>query len=150
MLMPFTPEGARNLRSLVVALQDRGNYGRLLNLRVPQGEFLHGPEQADTMIDNDAQVNQQITLWVRHGSEVIRGHTLLLPVGGDLMYVEPLWISSLQNELPQIKLLSVVYRGRTTMGTSLEQAIRSLGISEADEQEASELPWFKETAMQGE
>jgi hypothetical protein len=150
MLMPFTPEGARNLRSLVVALQDRGNYGRLLNLRVPQGEFLHGPEQADTMIDNDAQVNQQITLWVRHGSEVIRGHTLLLPVGGDLMYVEPLWISSLQNELPQIKLLSVVYRGRTTMGTSLEQAIRSLGITEADEQEASDLPWFTETAMQGE
>jgi uncharacterized membrane protein (UPF0182 family) len=150
MLMPFTPEGARNLRSLVVAFQDRGNYGRLLNLRVPQGEFLYGPEQADTMIDDDAQVNQQITLWVRHGSEVIRGHTLLLPVGGDLMYVEPLWISSLQNELPQIKLLSVVYRGRTAMGTSLEQAIRLLGISEADEQQANELPWFTKTAMQGE
>jgi hypothetical protein len=36
------------------------------------------------------------------------------------------------------------------MGTSLEQAIRSLGITEADEQEASDLPWFTETAMQGE
>jgi len=150
MLMPFTPEGASNLRSLVIVFQDPGNYGRLLNLRVPQGEFVEGPEQADTLIDNDAQVNQQITLWVRHGSEVIRGHTLLLPVGGDLMYVEPLWITSLQNDLPQIKLISVVYRGRTTMGTSLVQAIRALETSEADEQRAYELPWFSEPETQGE
>lgn len=149
MLMPFTPEGARNLRSLVLAFQDPGNYGRLLNLRVPQGVFVAGPEQADTLIDDDAQVNQQITLWVRHGSEVVRGHTLLLPVAGDLVYIEPLWIVSLQNELPQIKLVSVVYRGRTTMATSLDQAIRLLGVSEADEQRANELPWFNEAQASG-
>ncbi len=149
MLMPFTPEGARNMRALVVALQDPGQYGRLLDLRVPQGVFLAGPEQADTLIDNDAQVNQQITLWVRHGSEVVRGHTLALPVGGDLLYIEPLWIVSLQNQLPQIKLVSVVYRGRTTMGTSLTEALRLLGVSEADEQRANELPWFTEAQAQG-
>ena len=149
MLMPFTPEGAGNLRSLVLAFQDPDSYGRLLNLRVPQGVFIAGPEQADTLIDNDAQVNQQITLWVRHGSEVLRGHTLLLPVAGDLMYIEPLWIVSLQNELPQIKLVSVVYRGRTTMATSLDRAIRLLGSSEADEQRANELPWFSKAQLSG-
>jgi hypothetical protein len=144
MVMPYTPEGARNLRSLVIALQDPGHYGELLNLRVPQGVFIAGPEQADTSIDNDAQVNQQITLWVRHGSEVVRGHTLLLPVAGDLIYIEPLWIVSLQNRLPQIKLFSVVYRGRTTMGVTLEEALGVLEITEAQEQRANELPWFRE------
>ena len=148
-LMPFTPEGARNLRSVVVALQDRGQYGRLLNLRVPQGVFLTGPEQADTLIDDDAQVNQQITLWVRHGSEVVRGHTLLLPVGGDVLYVEPLWITSLQNELPQIKLVSVVYRNRTAMGTTLASALRQLAVSEAEEQRGSDLPWFDDAQAKG-
>jgi hypothetical protein len=148
MIMPYTPEGARNLRSLVMALQDPGHYGELLNLRVPQGVFIPGPEQADTSIDNDAQVNQQITLWVRHGSEVVRGHTILLPVAGDLVYVEPLWIVSLQNRLPQIKLFSVVYRGRTTMGITLEEAFRILDISEAEEQKANELPWFNELPSQ--
>jgi len=148
-LMPFTPEGARNLRSLVVALQDPGNYGRLLNLRVPQGVFLHGPEQADTLIDDDSQVNQQITLWVRHGSEVVRGHTLLLPVAGDLVYIEPLWIVSLQNQLPQMKLVSVVYRGRTTMATTLPEALRLLAVSEADEQRANQLPWLSEAQATG-
>jgi len=144
MMMPYTPEGARNLRSLVIALQDPGHYGKLLNLRVPQGVFIAGPEQADTSIDNDAQVNQQITLWVRHGSEVIRGHTILLPVAGDLIYIEPLWIVSLQNRLPQIKLFSVVYRGRTTMAITLEEAIWLLNTTEAEEQKANELPWFNE------
>jgi len=143
-VMPYTPEGARNLRSLVIALQDPGHYGELLNLRVPQGVFIAGPEQADTSIDNDAQVNQQITLWVRHGSEVVRGHPLLLPVAGDLIYIEPLWIVSLQNRLPQIKLFSVVYRGRTTMAITLEEALRVLETTEAEEQRANELPWFRE------
>jgi uncharacterized membrane protein (UPF0182 family) len=141
-VMPFTPEGARNLRSLIVALQDPGQYGRLISLRVAQGAFVPGPEQADTLIDNDSQVNQQITLWVRHGSEVVRGHTLLLPVAGDLLYIEPLWIVSLQNPLPQLKLVSVVYRGRTAMGTTLDEALAMLGVPESEEQKANDLPWF--------
>jgi len=149
LLMPFTPEGARNLRSVIVALQDAGHYGALLSLQIPQGEFVPGPEQVDTYIDTDAQVNQQITLWVRHGAEVVRGHTLLLPVLGDILYVEPLWIVSLQNQLPQLKLFSVVYRGRTTMATSLAEAIRLLGVPESEEQAANALPWIREGDTRG-
>jgi uncharacterized membrane protein (UPF0182 family) len=44
--------------------------------------FIPGPEQADTIIDTDSQVNQQIALWIRHASEVIRGHTIVVPVKG--------------------------------------------------------------------
>ena len=53
----------------------------------------------------------------------MRGNTLLLPVRGDLMYLETIWVSSLQNELPQLKLFAVRYRGRTTSGATLEEAI---------------------------
>ncbi len=144
MLMPFTCEGCRNLRSLILAFQDPDTYGKLVNLRIPQGTFVAGPEQVDTYIDDDAQANQQITMWVRHGSEVVRGHTLILPVQGDVMYVEPLYIVSLQNPLPEIKLYSVVYRGRTTMATSFEKAIRLQAIPEAAEQQMNMLPWFEE------
>jgi uncharacterized membrane protein (UPF0182 family) len=143
MLMPFTPEGQRNMRSLIVALQDPGRYGTLVDFRVPQGGFVPGPEQADTIIDTDAQVNQQIALWVRHASEVIRGHTIVVPVKGDVLYIEPLWISSIQNHLPEIKLFSVVYRGRCVMATSVEEAVRFLDLDESSEQEQHELPWFQ-------
>ncbi len=149
MMMPFTPEGGRNMRSLIIALQDPDTYGRLINLRVPQGEFIPGPEQADTIIDTDSQVNQQIALWIRHASEVIRGHTILLPVKGDLIYIEPLWISSIQNHLPEVKLFSVVYRGRCVMSTSVEKAIAYLDASEAKEQGENELPWFDAARKEG-
>ena len=149
MLMPFTPEGQRNMRSLIVALQDPGYYGRLLNYRVPQGVFIPGPEQADTIIDTDSQVNQQIALWIRHASEVIRGHTIVVPVKGDLIYIEPLWISSIQNHLPEVKLYSVVYKGRCVMSTSIEKAIQYLDAGEGKEQEENQLPWFESAQKEG-
>jgi len=123
LLMPFTPDGAANLRSLIIALQDPENYGRLLSLQIPQGTFVPGPEQVDAYIDNDRPVHQQVTMWIRHASEVIRGSTLLLPVRGDLLYLEPIWVNSLQNDLPQIKFLAVRYHARITSGPSLEEAI---------------------------
>jgi len=111
--------------------------------------FVPGPEQADTIIDTDAQVNQQIALWIRHASEVIRGHTILVPVKGDLMYIEPLWISSIQNPLPEVKLYSVVYKGRCVMSTSVAKAIAYLDMPEAREQEENELPWFESAQKEG-
>jgi uncharacterized membrane protein (UPF0182 family) len=123
MLMPFTPESARNLRSLVIALQDPDKYGRLISLQIPQGTFIPGPEQIDAYVDNDRPVHQQVTMWIRHASEVLRGSTLLLPVGGDLMYVETVWVNSLQNDLPQLKLVAVRYHDRITSGGTLTEAI---------------------------
>lgn len=123
MLMPFTPEGARNLRSLIIAFQDPGDYGRLISLRLPQGVFVPGPEQNDAYVCNDRPVHQQVTMWIRHASEVIRGGTLLLPIGGDLLYLETVWANSLQNELPQLKIFAVRYHDLITSGPTLEEAI---------------------------
>jgi uncharacterized membrane protein (UPF0182 family) len=55
---------------------------------------------------------------------VIRGSTLLVPVEGDLLYLETIWVNSLQNDLPQLKLFAVRYHDRITSGTNLEEAIR--------------------------
>ncbi len=124
MLMPFTPESARNLRALIVSLQDPGNYGRLISLQIPQGMFVPGPEQIDAYIDNDRPVHQQVTMWIRHATEVMRGSTLLLPVGGDFVYLETIWVNSLQNDLPQLKLVAMRYRDRITSGSTVDEAIR--------------------------
>ena len=128
MVWPFTPEGQRNLRSLVMVFQDPGNYGKLVSLQIPQGQFVPGPEQIESYIDNDRPVHQQVTMWIRHASEVIRGHIVVLPIGGDLLYIETIWVSSTQNELPQLKLFAVRYHGKIASGLTLEEAIRKLAI----------------------
>ena len=123
MVWPFTPEGQRNLRSLIIAFQDPEHYGKLVSLQIPQGQFVPGPEQIESYIDNDRPVHQQVTMWIRHASEVIRGHMVVLPVKGDLLYIETIWVNSTQNELPQLKLFALRYHGRISSGASVRDAI---------------------------
>ena len=131
LVMPFTPEGQRNLRSLIVAFQDPEHYGQLVSLQIPQGTFVPGPEQIESYIDNDRPVHQRVTMWIRHASEVVRGHMSVLPLLGDVMYVETVWVNSTQNDLPQLKLVAVRYRGRITSGPTLEEAVRKQGLPQA-------------------
>jgi uncharacterized membrane protein (UPF0182 family) len=121
----FTPEGALNLRAIVTAYMDGDDYGKLSMLKVPKGEFYPGPEQADAAIDQDAFISQQIGLWNRIGLEVIRGHTTPLVVGKEVLYVEPLFIRSKQNPVPQLKRVVVVFRGQAVMGNSLKDALKT-------------------------
>jgi uncharacterized membrane protein (UPF0182 family) len=121
--MVFTPEGALNLRSIITAYQEGEDYGKLSMLRVPKGEYFPGPEQADSAIDQDSFISQQIGLWNRRGLEVIRGHTTPLVIDGEVLYVEPLFIRSKQNPVPQMKRVVVVYRGTAGMGRNLEEAL---------------------------
>ena len=78
-------------------------------------------------------------MWIRHASEVVRGHMIVLPVLGDLMYVETIWVSSTQNELPQLKLIAVRYRGRITSGATLEEAVRKQSLVPHEEDRALRL-----------
>ncbi|MCL4858267.1 MAG: UPF0182 family protein, partial [Caldilineaceae bacterium] len=124
MTMAFTPEGARNLRAVPIAYQDGDDYGRLLVLQVPKGHFVLSPEQADALIDQDPDISEKISWWNRPGTEVIRGHTSMLIIDNELMYIEPLFIRSKQNSLTQLKRVVVVFREQAYMAETLERAIR--------------------------
>jgi uncharacterized membrane protein (UPF0182 family) len=120
----FTPENSLNLRSIITAYQEGRDYGRITELQVPKGEFHPGPEQADAAIDQDPFISQQFALWSRTGLEVIRGHTTPLLVGNELLYIEPVFVRSVQNPLPQLERVVVVFRGDAFMGATLEDALR--------------------------
>lgn len=123
MAMVFTPEGARNLRAIPMVYQDGEDYGRIFVLMVPKGMFITGPEQADAIIDQNPEISEQISWWNRQGNDVIRGHTSLLLVEDELVYVEPLFIRSQQNALTQLKRVIVVVRGEAYMSGTLEEAL---------------------------
>jgi len=122
--MVFTPEKALNLRGIPIVYQDPPDYGKISVLQIPKGQYVIGPEQADAAIDQDPVISQSISWWNRKGTEVIRGHTTLLPVGKEVLYVEPIFLRSQQNFLPQMKKVVVVMRGKPFMADTLEQAVR--------------------------
>jgi hypothetical protein len=136
MTMPYTPEGARNLRAVPMAYQDGDDYGRLIVLLVPKGLFVTGPEQADAIIDQDPDISEKISWWNRRGTEVVRGHTSLLLIDDEIVYVEPLFIRSQQNTVTQLKRVVVVVRGHAYMAETLEGALR-LGLQPDDERAAT-------------
>ncbi len=127
----FTPESALNLRAVITAYQEGRDYGRLSMAVVPKGEFHPGPEQADAAIDQDPFISQQIGFWSRRGLEVIRGHTTPLIVENEMLYVEPLFVRSVQNPVPQLERVIVVFRGDAFMGRDLEGALREALIGRA-------------------
>ncbi|MGH9442515.1 MAG: UPF0182 family protein [Thermoanaerobaculia bacterium] len=122
--MVFTPEKALNLRGIPLVYQDPPDYGKLVVLQVPKGQYVIGPEQADAATDQDPYISQNFSWWNRRGTEVIRGHTTLLMVGKEVLYVEPIFLRSEQNPLPQLKKVVVNMRGKSFMTDSLEQSVQ--------------------------
>jgi hypothetical protein len=119
----YTPQDPLNLRAIAMAYQFGRDYGRLAVLKLPKGMFFLGPEQADALIDQDSHIAQQIGLWNRMGVEVIRGRTVNLIVDNELIYVEPIFIRSRQNPVPQLQRVIVVVRGKAYMGRTIEEAL---------------------------
>lgn len=124
LVMPFTPLGALNLRAIPIAYQDGEDYGKLSVLAVPKGHYVIGPEQVDAAVDQVPEISQQFAWWTRRGMEVIRGHTTLVFVDREVLYVEPIFLRSKQNPVPQLKKVVVTFRGKPAMEDSVEQALR--------------------------
>ena len=59
---PFNPENRPNMQSFLVADADPENYGQLIDFRLPKGEFVDGPSQVATRINQDPDISQIFTL----------------------------------------------------------------------------------------
>jgi len=125
-LMLFTPEKALNLRGIPIVYQDWPDYGRRTVLEVPKGVYLMGPEQADSMIDQDPEISSRFALWNRRGMDIIRGHTFMIPFSEEVLFIEPIFLRSHQNPVTQLHKVAVVFRERVAMADSVEEALRDI------------------------
>lgn len=123
LIQPFTPYGKQNMRAWVGVAQDPGNYGKMFVLEFPKGELERGPMQVEAIIDQDGEISAQFTLWEGAGSSVLRGNLLVLPVAGDILYIEPVYLSAATVPYPQLRRVVAVYKDKAVMEDSLEQAV---------------------------
>jgi uncharacterized membrane protein (UPF0182 family) len=89
-----------NLSAFMIGTSDPGDYGDLTVYETPQGT--PGPANADQYIQADHTVSSDITLYDQHGSEVLLGNTLMVPVGNSILYLRPFYVASSSNPLPQL------------------------------------------------
>ncbi len=123
---PFNPENRPNMQSFLVADADPENYGQLIDFRLPKGEFVDGPSQVATRINQDPDISQIFTLLDQQGSSVIKGNLFVVPINQSILYYQPIYLQGEQNPLPEFKFVVVVFQDRIIMSETLSEALASI------------------------
>ena len=125
-MTPFTPRGKDNLAAWMVARNDGEQYAQLIVYRFPRQSLVFGPTQVLNRINQDTEIAQQISLWDQRGSQVIRGHLLVIPIEESLIYVQPLYLRAEGGRIPELKRVIVAYKNQVVMDETLERSLARL------------------------
>ena len=124
LMTPLTPENRDNMIAWMAARSDFPGYGDLIVYKFPKERLIFGPLQIEALIDQDTEISRQLSLWDQHGSRVIRGNLIAIPIEHSLLYVEPVYLIAELNDVPQLKRVIVAYDDRVAMEPTLAGALR--------------------------
>ena len=125
-MLPFTPKNRQVMIGWIAGMCDPDNYGRLLAYKFPKEERILGPQQVETKIDQDGFLSGQLSLWNQQGSRVIRGNTLVIPINGSLLYVEPIYLQAEAAAYPELRLVAVMHGDNLSYAETFDQALQGL------------------------
>ncbi|MEI8051315.1 MAG: UPF0182 family protein [Actinomycetes bacterium] len=114
---------SQNLSAFMVGTSDPSNYGKLNVYVTPSGQNVIGPVVADAEIQSSSKVSSIITPLDQHGSNVILGNVLMIPVNQSMLYVRPLYVTSSGNPLPQLRYVIAVFNSNVSIKSSLDLAV---------------------------
>jgi hypothetical protein len=126
LILPFTPKNRQVLIGWIAGLCDGDDYGRLISYRFPKEKLVIGPQQVETKIDQDAYLSGQLTLWDQHGSHVIRGDVLAIPIDDTLLYVEPIYLQADTAAYPELRLVALMQGDTLAYAETFEAALARL------------------------
>jgi len=124
-----TGDATRNVIYGYLAVNaDAGDdYGKLTLLTLPKQTTVPGPGQVQAQFDSDAEVGQQLNLLRQGQTEVISGNLLTLPVGGGLLYVQPVYVRSTgDTSYPLLRKILVSFGDKIAFEDTLDEALDSL------------------------
>jgi uncharacterized membrane protein (UPF0182 family) len=123
----FVPAGSsatvQGLAAFMIASSDPDDYGQLNVYITPRGQSVTGPVQADTEIEQNARVSSIITPLDQHGSSVLLGNNLMVPLSDAILYMRPLYVTSTSNPLPQLKYVIAVFNNKVGIESTLAGAL---------------------------
>ena len=96
---PFVPRGGReNLSAFAVVNSAPGpDYGKFTVLQLQRSTNVAGPSQVASNFEANPNVALSLSLLRQGGSDVVLGNLLTLPVGGGLLYVQPVYVKATAN-----------------------------------------------------
>ncbi|HWD60893.1 MAG TPA: UPF0182 family protein, partial [Humibacter sp.] len=99
-------------------------YGTLRLLRIPSQDTIPGPGSVQNSFDSDPSVSAALNLLRQGSTKVINGNLLTLPVGGGLLYVEPVYVqSSGSTSYPLLQKVLVSFGDKIAFEDTLDGAL---------------------------
>jgi len=109
----------------MIATSDPTDYGQLNVYETPRGTTVTGPLQADSEIQQTSKVSSTITPLDQHGSNVILGNNLTVPLDSSVLYIRPLYVTSTANPMPQLRYVIAVFNQDVGIEPTLRERCRT-------------------------
>ncbi|WP_426298696.1 UPF0182 family protein [Arthrobacter sp. R-11] len=107
-------------------VKDQG-YGQLRLLQLPTDTQVPGPGQAQNKFNSDPDVSRELNLLRQGASDVLNGNLLTLPVGGGLLYVQPVYLKSTgETSYPTLQRVLVAFGDKVGFAATLDEALDDL------------------------
>jgi uncharacterized membrane protein (UPF0182 family) len=141
----YTPFNRENLAAYmsVVAEATDPNYGRIRILRLPDTQQIEGPGQAFNSITGNEQVASLLRPYLNQGSaSALYGNLLTIPLGGGLLYVEPIYTQreGTNGAFPVLRYVVVRFGNHIGISETLQGALDQVFLGEAGAETGEETP----------
>jgi uncharacterized protein len=144
----FVPRNRQNLAAFMAVDADSrsADYGTIRILRLPGNTQIDGPNQVANNFESDQQVATATLPLRQSGASTVEGNLLTLPVGGGLLYVQPVYVQRTGTDAtyPLLRLVIVSFGSRIgvsdTLQGALDQIFQGDSGSETAEQQAAGQP----------
>ena len=102
-------------------------FGDMTLMVLPTSNPVNGPGQVQATFNAEPNVSQALNLLKSGNSEVINGNLLTLPVGGGLLYVQPVFLQSSQTgggtQYPLLQMVLVSFGEKIGFAPTLDEAL---------------------------
>lgn len=121
----FAPNKRQTLAAFMAVNSDPGaDYGTIRVLQLPRNTTIPGPTQVQNNFESDPDVSAKLSLLRQGGSEVVLGNLLSLPVGGGLLYFEPVYVRASQGDgYPLLRKVLVSFGSKVAFEDDLTSAL---------------------------
>jgi uncharacterized membrane protein (UPF0182 family) len=121
------PKSRQNLAALITGYYDDSGRPKLAALQLPDDTAIQGPIQVQTKLTTNQAARQDLTFYQSANSTVKFGNLLSLPLGGGMLYVEPLYVQpGGPNSYPLMKKVLLNYGEFVVDATDLQSGIQQL------------------------
>lgn len=102
----------------------RKGYGQLRLLEMPTSGTVEGPGQVQAQFNADPKISGELNILRRGATTVDLGNLLTLPIGKGLLYVQPVYVRSLEGtKVPLLRRVAVSFGGKIAFESTLDEAL---------------------------